>query len=426
MKKEELVKSIIFFRTKDIDLNVYASSEIRKAYRYEISAILKGAAKELSERFDCNEEKRDKELKEAETNPSRKEALKKEFCEKKSSIIKELCGKMMEQLSEYVPVNENMELTEAFKAAAEQPLKPFPMDIVMGMYHSGNEFLVKKAKELVVDNYSMYVRDIIHRYYTTYAMKYGDELYQCGCIGLLNAMVNYNSQYKFNTYCTNFVLHEISSQINFHNNNATVHFNNIQKKINQAITDIRNEGLEPTVSKIAIMTELKREVIERELNYIERTRFQYLDAGEGNDRACEYEATPEAMFAQKERDDSLHQALMDLPEDFRIIVLMKNDDCTNEQIARRMHITVGQVKTKYQKGLQMMKRNPHLYETYSDYYSDASIHMSHYSVNAMMPAKDIEEQMDDLMECVGTLNSQEKGIFYVDASDPMGQMTFAL
>ena len=174
------------------------------------------------------------------------------------------------------------------------------------------------------------------------------------------------------------------------------------------------------------MTELKREVIERELNYIERTRFQYLDAGEGNDRACEYEATPEAMFAQKERDDSLHQALMDLPEDFRIIVLMKNDDCTNEQIARRMHITVGQVKTKYQKGLQMMKRNPHLYETYSDYYSDASIHMSHYSVNAMMPAKDIEEQMDDLMECVGTLNSQEKGIFYVDASDPMGQMTFAL
>lgn len=76
----------------------------------------------------------------------------------------------------------------------------------------------------------MYVYDIIHRHYTSYAQKYGEELYQCGCIGLLTAMVNYDTRCKFNTYCTKFVLHEISAQINFHNNSTTVHFNNIQKK----------------------------------------------------------------------------------------------------------------------------------------------------------------------------------------------------
>lgn len=425
MKKEDLVMDIMFFRTADIDLKNYASTNISGVYPETVTSVLKEASKGFSETIKTEEEQFEKDLAGI-SKPKEKEALKNAFSEKKEILIKEFCGKLMEKLSTVVILDVNMDLAEAFREAANRPVKPFPMDIVMKMYHSGNDLLEKKSKDIVIDNYGMYVYDIIHRHYTSYAQKYGEELYQCGCIGLLTAMVNYDTRCKFNTYCTKFVLHEISAQINFHNNSTTVHFNNIQKKINQAIADIKSEGLEPSIEKIAIMTELKRETIEREWNYLERTRFQYLDADEGKDRACEYEATPEALFAQKERDDSLHQAIMDLPEDYRRIVLMKCSNCTNEYIASEMKTTVGKIKTKYQKGLQLMKRNPRLYETYSDYYSEATIHMAHYSVNAIMPTKAIEEQMDDLMECIGTLNSSDKGIYYVDASDPMGQMTFCV
>lgn len=425
MKKEDLVMDLMFFGTSDIDLKVYASKGITEKYSEEVAVILREAVKEASETLHAEKEQYEKAVAEVHGNKA-KDVIKNNFSEKREVLITEFSGKLIEKISAFVVRDDNIVLTEAFREAVQKPLKPFPMDVVMNMYHSGNDFLEKKSKECVINNYGMYVHDIIHKYYTSYALKYGDELYQCGCIGLLNAMVNYNTQYKFNTYCTNFVRHEISSQINFHNNSTTVHFNNIQKKINQAIADIKNEGLEPSIEKIAIMTELKRETVEREWNYLERTKFQYLDADEGRDRACEYDATPEALFAQKERNDSLHRAIMDLPEDYRKIVLMKCFDCTNEQIASTMKMTVGKIKTKYQKGLQMMKRNPHLCETYSDYYSEAAIHMAHYSVNTIMPTKAIEEQMDDLMECIGTLNASDKGIYYVDASDPMGQMTFCV
>ena len=426
MKREELVMNMLFFRTKDIDLNVYASKELTKAFSKEAAMAVKEQLSDLPTLVDRTVETDDTE-KDAEEEAKRDKADSMTE-EERNNSIKEMCSKLMTELtaSTTVSIDEAIEIAEAFRTVAGEKMDIFPMESVMYMYHSDNKFLEKKSKELVVINYCMYVRNIIHKHYPSYAVKYGDELYQCGCIGLINAMTNYNLQYKFNTYCTYFVLHEISCQINFHNNNTTVHFNNIQKKINKAIADIKSEGQEPTVSKIAIMTELKREVIERELDYIERTRFQYLDADEGKDRVCEYEATPEAMFAQSERDKSLLHAVQELPRIYQTVVVMKCEERTNEEIAKVLDTTIGKVKTIYQKGLQMMKRNPRLYETYSDYYSEATVHMAHYSVNAVMSAKALDEQMDDLMECIGAINSSEKGIYYVDASDPMGQLAFCL
>lgn len=387
MEKTKLFNLIMIMRTSDVDLRLFAINEMKKDSEKVESLIKKHIETE--------------DIKEA------AKELKKELvsCE------------------EFTP-DERKEILDTFKKAMKTELTSFPMDVIMKMNNSGNEFFVKKAKELVVESYGLYVRKIIHNYYPSYAVKYGDELYQCGCIGLLKAMNNYKTEYKFNTYCTNFVKHEISCQLNFHKNSSTVHFNNIQKKINTAIAEIKAEGFEPSVEKISIMTDLKPEMVKRELDYIERTKFQYLDADEGNDRVCEYEATPEAMFAQKERDESLHKAVMELPEEYRIIVIMRCDNHTNAEIAKRLNISVGQVKVKYQKALQVLKRDHRLYETFSDYYSDAAVHMSHYSVDAFVPSKDIDEQMDELMECVGKINPSTDTVYVIDASDPMGQLSF--
>ena len=389
MENSRLFNLIMLMRTSDVDLRLFAMNEMKKDSE-EIEVLIK------------------KHIGDEDVKAAAKE-LKTELAS-----------------CESLTADERKEIVDTFKKALKTDMTSFPMDIIMKMYGSGDEFFVKKAKELIVESYGLYVRKIIHNYYPSYAVKYGEELFQCGCIGLLKAMSNYKTEYKFNTYCTNFVRHEISNQLNFHKNSSTVHFNNIQRRINQAIADIKSEGYEPSVEKISIMTDLKPEMVKRELDYIERTKFQYLDADEGNDRACEYEATPEAMFAQKERDESLHKAVMELPEEYRIIVIMRCDNHTNAEIAERLDISVGQVKVKYQKALQVLKRNHRLHETFSDYYSDAAVYMSHYSVDAFVPAKDIDEQMDELMECVGKINPSADSVYIVDASDPMGQLSFCL
>lgn len=395
MKGAELVALMVFLRTDDIELHAYAKDAIEKEYPAGVFELItkylakEGTAKKKSQEF-------------------------------------------MSELTalENVDIDSCIEITESFQKAAKAHMRPLPTDLIMGtvmkMYRSGDERLVKKAKEVVIKGFEKFVHKIIHKYYSTYAIKYGEELFQCGCIGLMKAMENYDSSYfKFNTYCTTFVLHEISGQINFQNNDSTVHFNNIQKKINTAISEIKDEGFTPSVEKIAIVSELQPEVIEREMDYIERTRFKYLDADECKEDIGEYDATPEALFAKKEREKSLFGAIMDLPKEYREIVVMKCNDYTNEQIASSLDITIGKAKTKYQKALQMMKRNPKLYETFSDYYSEATVHMARYSVSSMMPQKLLKAQMDDLMECVGGLNENDGAVYYVDSSDSMGQLRFS-
>ena len=385
MENTRLFNLIMLMRTNDVDLRLYAQNEIKK-YSEKVAALIKKYIKSENVQEDVK-------------------AMKKEL-DTYNELTQDKCK----------------DILDTFRNAMETKLVPFPMDIIMKMYNSENEFWIKKSKELIVEGYGMYVRKIIHNYYPSYATKYGDELFQCGCIGLLKAMHNYKTEYKFNTYCTNFVRHEISSQLNFHKC-STVHYNNIQRKINQAINDIKSEGFEPSIEKISIMTDLKPEIIKRELDYIERTKFKYLDADEGSDRACEYETSPEALYSQKERDESLYKAVSELPEEYREIIVMHCENHTNVEIAHCLNISVGKVKTKYQKALQYLKRNHHLYEAFSDYYSEATIHMSRYSVNAFVPKKDIEQQMTELMECVGKIN-KSSSLYVIDASDPMGQMAF--
>ena len=47
MKREELVMNMLFFRTKDIDLNVYASKELTKAFSKEAAMAVKEQLSDL-------------------------------------------------------------------------------------------------------------------------------------------------------------------------------------------------------------------------------------------------------------------------------------------------------------------------------------------------------------------------------------------
>ena len=49
MKKEDLVMDIMFFRTADIDLKNYASTNISGVYPETVTSVLKEASKEFSE-----------------------------------------------------------------------------------------------------------------------------------------------------------------------------------------------------------------------------------------------------------------------------------------------------------------------------------------------------------------------------------------
>lgn len=386
MVKELIKKMTILLKEDDYDIREYASKKIAEEYSNDVATLLRRYAKE-----DFNEDK---------------------------EIMLLLDMSKLENMS----YEDATDIVAEFKDGMKTEMD---IDLAMELYKSGDETLVKKTGEFVIKKYEMYIYNIIHTRYSTYADKFTDELFQCGCEGLLKALRNYDPKSaKFNTYCTGFVCHEISAQINFHNNNTTVHFNNIQKKIEDAMKAIKEEGYEPDVQKIHILTDLKPEIIKRELDYIERTKFRYLDADEGLDYSCEYESTPEALYAVKERNSNIYKAIKELPRDQQIIVVMKMYKSTNEDIAERLNTTISKVKMGYQRALHTLKKSRYLAEINAEYRRDSHICMAHFSATPLIPKKTVDEQLKSVMECLGTFQNS-KGVRYaIDYNESNGQYKF--
>lgn len=290
-----------------------------------------------------------------------------------------------------------------------------PIKGIMDMFNSGDDFAVKKAKDLIVITYGKYVFSLIHKNYPTYADKYGDELYNCGCIGLMNAMKGYDvSKGSFTTYCKFFVIHEISQQVNFHRNDSSTYFNGVQRRVKEAQDEIRADGQEPTVTRIAIKTGLKPDIVKRELDYMETTRFRYLDAEDEKEQACEYEDTPEHIVSKRNGMEQLFASIDRLGRadaKMRDVVLLKYDGSrTNEEIAKTLGLTIGQVKTLYTRGLRTLRKDEGLRSFYGEYLSDAECEMQKYSVPKMEPAKKTEDRMDALDNVIGLMATFGEGV----------------
>lgn len=317
-----------------------------------------------------------------------------------------LCEKLKGLSVNGIPAEEVSELIKQLSDTRERKTHVMPIGCIMEMYRSGDEFLVSKSKEHIVNNYGNYVLDIIHSYYNTYAATCCEDMYQCGVIGLIKALKSYDETLgRFTTYCKPFVQHEIAAQINFQNNDTTVHYNNVQKKIAGAVKYLEAEGIEPTVHKVEILTELSANVIKRELEYIENTRFKYLDDTENNDgyEPSTYSASPERLFEEKERNEHIKDSIQSLPPQIREVIIHKfilNE--TNENISKELDLTLGRVKSYREKGLHMMRHNPHFCKAFPEYLTAAERKMLNYSISQAPSHKNTEEEIDELMDLMSS------------------------
>lgn len=276
----------------------------------------------------------------------------------------------------------------------------FSISDIMDMYHSENDFLVRKSKEYIVINYGRYVHNIVHKVYPTYAEKYEEELYHSGLMGLIIAMKGYSVEKgAFTTYSKMFIRHEINSQINFHNNDSTVHYNGVQKKISDAIAQIYDAGYEPSIERIAIMSEIKPEIVKRELDYIERTKFVYLDDGEEEkDEISDYNSSPEHIMLENEKAICIRKCIDSLPETVKQVVILRyQTDFNNEEIAKRLGLTVGQVRNHYQKGLELLRKDSRMCESFGDYMSEADKELAKYNIPVIPTEQEIEQNMAELL-----------------------------
>lgn len=289
-----------------------------------------------------------------------------------------------------------------------------PIESIMELYHSGG-LGIKFAQECILDNYENFVRDIIRKYYPTYANDNYQDMFQCGCIGLLNAMKSYDCKRgAFTTFSISFIRHEINAWINYFSNDSTVHYTKLQNRINEAVRELEGQGIQPTAPKISILTELKPETVQRELKFMERIKFLHLDdpsESETQELSVGYTESPEHVLINKEKNEALLSALKGLPEEIREVLVRRFDlEQTIDTIAKRTseslgrYISIGQVKNYIQKGLGMLRSNTLLKTEYPERISKQEREVLRYMVIQTPPTtEEINQEIDDLIDIMGML-----------------------
>lgn len=308
------------------------------------------------------------------------------------------------QMADNGEVQITRELVDSLNKAMREEKVPMPAECMMELYHSEDEFLVKMSKEYAVINYGDYVYECIHKYYSTYATYHLTELYQCGVIGILKAMERYDpASHAFITYAKPYIQHELSNLVNFYNNGISVHYNAIQKKIKTAVDQLNEEGYAVTAQKISLLTDIKPEIVRRELNYMQRTNFQYLDDPDTNiDVPCPYNSTPSAIAEMNEKNRSLYASLLNLDEMTRTVIVLSTDGYTYEQISKNMDISVGKVKTALTNGIRQLRKDKNLKKAYSDMMSEAESEMMQYETPITETEKSAKAQC---ISCLSSMNS---------------------
>lgn len=147
------------------------------------------------------------------------------------------------------------------------------------------------------------------------------------------------------------------------------------------------------------MSEIKPEIVKRELDYIERTKFVYLDDGEEEkDEISDYNSSPEHIMLENEKAICIRKCIDSLPETVKQVVILRyQTDFNNEEIAKRLGLTVGQVRNHYQKGLELLRKDSRMCEVFGDYMSEADKELAKYNILVIPTEQEIEQNMAELL-----------------------------
>ncbi len=239
-----------------------------------------------------------------------------------------------------------------------------PFEAISELYHVCP--YKKAAESELICKYEKFVYYIMEKYFPTYKDKFREDHFQCGCIGILNAMRNYKSGSSFTTYSQYYIRHEMMLFTHFVTNTPSRHYAGIQKKIKTATLECEISGLEATDQYLSILTGLSLRTIQQAKRFQKATDFLYLDSMEKPDMICECHAlSPETELINQEYIKTISQSLLVLkPLTRKIILFHIFDNYSFPCIASHLNIPTWKVRDLYYDGLKKLRKDSQLHGIY--------------------------------------------------------------
>lgn len=208
----------------------------------------------------------------------------------------------------------------------------------------------------IIEKYSDKIYNIVKRisYYDR------DDLFQAGCMGLIKAYRNYNSDKgAFFSYAYKYILGEIKAYIRENKNiKVSRELYSLKGKIEEARSIVSQKLMRnPTIQELASFLEISVDEIVFALSTNYSTTSLDKQINDDDKDMCFYDVIPDIERLEKEDLLTLKTSLEKLDEsDRKIINLRYISDYTQQETARIMGMSQVQVSRKESKVLQKLNK----------------------------------------------------------------------
>lgn len=167
---------------------------------------------------------------------------------------------------------------DAFNGIVSDNSDKFELKTVVYLSSLNDCFLSEYGKTLLIQKTEKYIWKIVHRRYRNFEINYGEDLFQCGVVGVLTAIRTYNYKYSFITYSKPFIIHEMSAFIYIVMNVPSAYYARIQLKIENAYQQLEAQNEPTTAENISKLSGINKKIVKRELSVMNSFPILSLDA----------------------------------------------------------------------------------------------------------------------------------------------------
>lgn len=216
------------------------------------------------------------------------------------------------------------------------------------------------AKNKVVQDNLGLVWSIVHRFKNNHYDK--EDLFQIGCIGLMKAINNFDTQYdvQFSTYAVPIILGEIKR---YFRDDGCIKVSRSLKELHLRVLKAKeilmnHSGFEPTVHQIAdyLNEDVSQVIMAIESSYYPTSLNEPVYEKDGSEIAMEdriEDVRNKYWFEKMALDMEINQ----LDEKEKLIITMRYyGDFNQEAVARRLHISQVQVSRLEKKIIDKIRR----------------------------------------------------------------------
>ena len=248
----------------------------------------------------------------------------------------------------------------------------------------GDEESASKASTIVIGLHYRYMMSVVKRFGKSYTPEDFPDLFQEGCMSLIEAWKIYNPEKALFTTYAKFFIQKAVTRYYFKKHGGNVSQDTAYNRIRRTEAALEKErGIDnPSDWQVALESGQTLKTVHAWRNMMQMSQASELDANipidEDYSEGKEHLMSPESLAMQRDMVDAVHQAMKRCldEQEFNVIsykLALGPNRATSEsnaEICAKLHITIDEYKRTLARGLYKLRRDPGLVEWYGTDHDD--------------------------------------------------------